>query len=532
MNSETRMNETTLTDIIEQNRRLSPTAPALIDNQIVLTWEGFVGRVELTRCALANSDIHRGDRVAIIERPCIDFVVLHYALAGLGAIMVPVNIYWHADEIRHLLEDAQPKLFIVGETFLSAARQALQDCEVRCELIVRGTAALNGGETEWNVFASRTQEVEEARPNSWNDAHLLLYTSGATGRPKGALISQRRTVLDGVSAVAAFGVRPRWRFLNYLPMFHTGAWDYIKQYFLVGGSVVIMDHFEPGVAIDLLQRHRCDAVFGVPLVLRQILQHPSFATSDMSALKLLAYGSYDPSQVMEEAIAGFTRQGATELEVAQAYGLTEAGPFVTILRPEDSRRTLSSVGTPPPGVIVELLDENLIPVAKGSVGEICVRSAALMDGYWRNTEGTCEAFRGDWLHTGDLGRFDDEGLLYVVDRIKDMIRTAGENVYAKEVEQVLVQHPAIADCAVIGLPDEEYDERVVAVVVVRLGASVTEEEIIEFARARIAHFKAPREVRIVPDIPKTAAGKTMKNELRRIQRERTQVEGERQSSKS
>jgi acyl-CoA synthetase (AMP-forming)/AMP-acid ligase II len=290
----------------------------------------------------------------------------------------------------------------------------------------------------------------------------------------------------------------------------------MKLYLLRGGSVVLMDRFDPDEAVRLIETHQCHAMFGVPLVLREMIKCEGFKKADLSSMRLIAYGSFDPSDLIPLVADEFRGQGASEMQVSHVYGMTECGPCVTITPPARGLEAPDCVGVPAPGVTVRFFDDNMRPVPQGEVGEVCVRSQTLMDGYFNNPTATAEALAGGWLHTGDLGRIDDQGRVYIVDRKKDMIRTAGENVYPKEVEQVLVAHPSVRECAVIGLPDDRYDERVVALVVREPGQEFSTVQLLEFLRKHLAGFKCPREFHEVAEIPKTASGKVQKHSLREL----------------
>jgi fatty-acyl-CoA synthase len=281
------------------------------------------------------------------------------------------------------------------------------------------------------------------------------------------------------------------------------------------GAAVIAERFEADTAVSDLQEYRCNGMFGVPRILREMIESPLWASSDMSSMKLIAYANYDPSVLILRIVDAFRQQGASEIGIANAYGMTEAGPYICINPPGESLKKPLSIGKPVPGAQVALLDENLNEVPVGELGEICIRGPGLMSGYLNRPEATAEAFAGGWLHTGDLGKVDEEGFVHLVDRKKDMIRTGGENVYAKEVEQVLVAHPSVHDCAVIGLPDNDYGEKVVAVVVIDGDALLDEEEVKGFVRARLAGFKTPRQVVFVEELPKTPAGKIKKHEVKK-----------------
>jgi acyl-CoA synthetase (AMP-forming)/AMP-acid ligase II len=501
----------TLQSILDRNLMWCPDAPAIIEGDRQLSWADFAVLIAAVRQGLARRGIVRGSRVIVIERNSIEQVALGYALAGLGAVIVPVNWRYGSEEIAYLLAHSRPVAAVVGKEFRATFGEALTRAPQPPLLIARNGDAPSEWE-RWEDLVAAGEPVAESAPHSWDDPHMILYTSGTTGRPKGAMLSHRRTILDGQAALGAFGVRPAERFLCYLPLFHTGAWDYIKQYFMVGGSVVLMADFDADELVRLIERHRCTAMFGVTLVLNQMIRCAAFATADVSSLRRVAFASYDPSDLLARVDAALRERGA-DVGFFQAYGLSEGGPFVTLAPRETAVELSHAAGLPFPGVTVALLDDDLAPVPAGQPGEICVRSAALMDGYFDDPEATAEAFRGGWLHTGDVGRLVD-GQLYVVDRVKDMIRTAGENVYPKEVEQVIVELPGVEDCAVVPVYDETYEERVVAVIIPEPGTSLTSEAVIAHARSRLAHFKCPKEVHFVETIPKTPAGKTAKRELR------------------
>lgn len=501
-----------VSDIVEDNALWAADEPAIIFKDRTWTWRAFRDGVHRLQQGLARHGVARGSRVAILERNCDDYILLHYALAGMGAVLVPVNIWLRSAEVAYILASAQPGFLVVGEEFAATAAAAVEGLADLPRIIRRGAG--EEGELHWQDLLADGPAVELPRPTSWEDPHVILYTSGTTGRPKGAVISHRRTVLDALAASGAYGIRTGERFYCYMPLFHTGAWDYFKLFFYRRGAVVLAERFDAEEAVALIERHGCNGMFSVPLTLRKIVETPSFATSDMSSMRFIAYGSYDPSNVMVNVLNAFRERGAREVGITHVYGMTEAGPFISYMPPERAEAKPGSIGRPLPGVQLRLLDEEMRPVAPGETGEICLKAPCLMSGYLNRPEATQEAFAGGWLHTGDLGRIDEEGDLHLVDRKKDMIRSGGENVFAKEVEQVLIAHPAIRDCAVVGLPDADYGERVVAVVMLEAPGAADEPEVIAYTRRRIAGFKTPKQVFFVDDFPRTPAGKIQKHLVR------------------
>ncbi|HEY8467002.1 MAG TPA: AMP-binding protein [Solirubrobacterales bacterium] len=507
--------EMRLHDIVEQNACWYPEHFALGYRETALTWSDFSARMHRLAAGLLDAGVEEGERIAVLANNALDYVVLQYALSLTGGILVPVNTRLATPEIAYILEDSGARILLYDSENAEAAKAVAAEPGVSVELVDLADRDAPSGLWGWiqRTLADPGTRVPDERAGDWRRPHVILYTGGTTGRPKGAMISHRRNLIDGMSVGSAFGLRPHERFLSYSPLSHTAAWDYIKAYFLVGGGAVVLPKFDAEEALAQIQLHRCNGMWAVPLMLRQIIESPSFASADLSSVKLIAYSAYDPSELMIRVLEAFRDRGAKDVRLGHGYGLTEGGPFVTVLRPEEAEQDPASVGTPVPGLRVALLDADGNEVPRGEVGEVCVRSSGIMEGYWHRPDATADAFRDGWLHTGDLGRINELGHLQIVDRQKDMIRTAGENVFAKEVEMVLMEHPAVLDCAVIGRKDERYDERVTAVIVV--SDEVTEDELREFARERMARFKVPKEFIYVDSIPKTSAGKTAKAELRK-----------------
>ncbi|GAA3707571.1 class I adenylate-forming enzyme family protein [Streptomyces tremellae] len=504
----------TLADLVAAQARWRPGHTALVDEAGEHTYGALHRRVTELAEGLRALGVLPGDPVAVADDPCADMVALYLATALTGAVLVPLNTRLTEGELAVPLGMARPVLAAAPADRAAVLSRALDRCGTDTVLLA------GGPESSWadriaaagaDRAPSGTGDAGAAGPES---PHLLLFTSGTTGAPKAAVLSQRRSIGDAFGAALASGVRPDDRLLAYQPLYHTGGWDFLKQYLLAGGSAVLMRKFDPDTALDLIERHRCTSLFAVPLVLARLLGSPRLARTDLSSFRRLMYASYEPSRLIPRAVAAFEERGARGVRLEHVYGQTEAGSFITTLRPEDARPdNLDAVGTPVPGVTVALLDPEQRQVAEGETGEVCVRGETVMLGYLDNPGATAAAFEGGWLHTGDLGRRDADGQLRIVGRLKDMVRTAGENVFPKEVESALVEHPEVLDCAVFGTPDDEWDERVAAVVVRAPGSALTAESLVTHLRPRLAGFKLPRTVRFVTAIPKTPAGKTDRKAL-------------------
>ena len=497
-------------DIIRLNARHQARSEALVMGERRLTYAELNGLINRAAAALRTRGVNPGDRVAALGRNSIEYVALYYATAKVGAMLVPLSFWHRTGEHEYAVEDSDPALLFVADDLRPVIQPVIDS-----RGLVTVPLPVDGEDGVWDEFLSGADDAEPQAELADDDCHMILYTSGTTGRPKGALLSHRRTVDDAVAMAAALGVRGTDTFMNYFPPFHVGNWDHMKVFHLMGARVVLLTQFDAAEVLRLLPLERVSVILGVPTMLNELLNHPSFESTDRSSVRLLYYGAYDPSGIMARTADVFgAREG--RIEMAHTYGLTEGGPFVTLCVPADLFSHWGSIGRPLPGVEVALLDDEGNEVPPGQPGEICFRGPR-MSGYWRKPEETAAALAGDWLHSGDVAIADDDGFLTIVDRKKDMIRTGGQNVYSKQVEDCLLLHEAVQDVAIIGLPDPAYEERVCAVVVLkeRGGASeALKKEIQDYVRAELAGYNMPREVIFAEELPKNAVGKTQKHLLR------------------
>ena len=462
-------------------------------------WREFYGIVENCAHRLRGLGIEKGDRVAVLLANSPEFLELYYAVAMAGAIIVPLNTRWGVQEMRSTIQDSGSKLLIVDDRFANIAEQ----------LGVRLTHPFPP------VSTGPAFEYEDPHED---DVYGLFYTSGTTGGPKGAMLTHRNfysNTLHGLAAPPGFSIGARY--LHAAPMFHLADIGFVHMVTLRGGCHLFVPAFEPKAVMEAIHRHRVTDGVLLPTMINMLLNHPDFGKYDLSCLKHVRYGgSPMPQSLLREAMdkigCGF----------AQGYGMTETSPLLTWMTPEehllngDGNRCnpMKSAGRPIAGVEVRVVDAMDRDVPTGEVGEIIARGPNIMKGYWNRPDVNAEVLRGGWMHTGDLGYFDDGMYLYIADRKKDMIKTGGENVYSPEVEAAIVAHPAVLEGAVIGVPDAVWGESIRAVVVLRPGAEASADDIIAWCRDCLTHFKCPRSVVFTDVLPKGGTGKIQKQVLR------------------
>ncbi|MBY0277001.1 AMP-binding protein [Candidatus Binatia bacterium] len=468
---------------------------------------------------LRRHGVRRGDRVAILAHNCVEYPWTYFACCKLGAIVVPVNTRYKRDEIRYAIDFAEARVALVGPEFVDEVQSLRRDGALPhlsdVFVVDRGTEATIGAATSAGVAAlapllaaADASEPEPDDPPDERDAHVMLFTSGTTGAAKGALLSQRAYFLQAGLTQSMNGLTDDDVGLSMFPMFHMGGWATPLGYWSIGGTVVIMRRADPRAMLAAVQRERVAYLYAVPTVYNAMLALPEFATFDLSSLRLLGGGT---AYMPREQIERITRAFGVEAMVVM-YGQTEAGP-VSCLRARDLWRKPGSVGQPVNDVDVRIVDARGEDVAVDTPGEIVVRSDFNMLGYWRMPEATADAFAGGWLHTGDLALWDGEGFLHIVGRSKEMIKTGGENVFPAEIEQTLLTHPDVTECAVVGVPDADWGESVLAVVVPRAGARLTEDDVVAHVRERLAGYKKPRHVRFVIELPRTASTRQVQKAL-------------------
>ena len=455
--------------------------------------------------------MRRGDRVATLSANCIEFVELFFATARIGALLAPLNWRLAPPELDHQLTDSGASMLFVGEEHEDLARRLTVAPP-------RGMVRV-GPEYEALLAASSAKPLPAEMQAHFTDPHLILYTAGTTGHPKGAVLTHANVFWNCQNVGAPAGLGPDDTTISLLPFFHSGGIGlYLIPTLYVGGRVAIMRKFESEVLLELVSRFGVRIIFGVPAIWLELLKRADFDRAHFPTIRYcISGGAPHPMAVMESVAArGFG--------FLQGYGLTETSPGGTLMPVDDWRRKLATAGKPFLHVEMRVVDDAGAAAGHDEIGEVQFRGPNVFAGYWRRPDATADAFTADgWFRTGDLGRLDDEGFLTLVDRKKDMVISGGENVYSAEVEDVLFAHPAVAEAAIIGIPDERWGEAVCAIVALRPNASASADELIAHCRSRLAKYKTPKSVVFVNALPRNAAGKVLKRELREEVRSREQM---------
>ncbi|MCF6506400.1 long-chain fatty acid--CoA ligase [Blastococcus sp. MG754426] len=489
---------------------LSGDRVALVEGERRLTYADLDGRTDQLARALRALGVRRGDRVAGLLLNSAAFLETMLATAKLGAVFVPMNVRLAPAEVSHLLADSGSDTFVYSAPLAPVARAALaaDGVRVRSRLLVGGEG--EDGELDYEQVLAGGEPRPVDSDVDRRDLSCLMYTSGTTGRPKGAMLTHDNHLWNVVNSLSfGRGLRESDVTVTVAPMFHIGGLGvHTLPLLYVGGTNVVLPSFDPIRTLEVMSRERATVQFMVPAMWAALMSVPGFDGYDLSSLELAVSGGAPcPLPVIDF----FQGKG---LPFQEGFGMTETAPLVSVLDADHVKEKAGSIGRAVFHVQARIVDDTDRNQPADEVGELVLRGPNVFAGYWGLPEATAEAFRGGWFHTGDLGRMDGEGFITLVDRKKDMIISGGENVYPIEVEQVLYRHDAIREVAVVGVPDDRWGETPVAVVALQDGAGTTAEELIAYARERLAHFKCPTRVEFVPELPRNATGKVLKTVLR------------------
>lgn len=450
--------------------------------------------------------VGKGDVVSVYLPNCPEFFYTWFGIVKLGAVFGPVNAMFKGDEVRHVLSDSGAVMAVTSQALLDTIKAARGECPALREVI-----CLEGQAPGAMAFEELMEQPPELEPVALarDDLTAIVYTSGTTGRPKGAMLSHFNYVWDTMAAVDVMPIQPGQDRLGLiLPLFHVNAQVTSLSQLYVGGAVAMWERFSPSDFWETVQHYRPTTFSAVPTMLSILLAVPRPEGLDTSSLRYVICGAAAlPLDIFERFEETF------DLRILEGYGLTEA-TCVSSLNPYWGIRKVGSIGLPLRGQPMKIVDDNMNELPPGEFGEIVVKGPNVMMGYYNNPEATTETIVNGWVRTGDIGYTDEDGYFFIVDRKKEMIIRGGENIYPREVEEVLFSHPKIAEAAVIGRPDPIWGEEVVAVIVLQPGQTLTLEEVQEFCKERMASYKAPRQVEFREDLPKTVTGKVAKKALK------------------
>ena len=488
---------------VEQAARLFPDKPAILFEDLEITYGQLDQRASKLADTMLAKGIKQGDRVALYLPNIPEFMVCYIASLKIGAVAVSVNPMLKSAELKYLLNDSgSVLLFAVGELLPNVKREDYPGLEhvLVCEGDPKGNPTLD----DWMAESTKAQKAVDL---DREETAVILYTSGTTGFPKGAALSHGNVVSNSWSAANHSRYTPGDRLCLFLPLFHVFGQNYIMNgCFNACATIVLFRRYVPNDVLHAIEKHRATLLFAVPTIFIGLL-NMDLSSYDLSSIRYeFSAAATLPEEIVKKWKEAFGRS------IHEGYGLTETSPFACYNHIYHHK--IGSIGTPVENVEVKIMDEFDEEVATGEWGEICIKGPGVMKGYWNKPEETARALRNGWLHSGDIGKKDEDGYVYIVDRVKDMINAAGFKIWPAEVEQYLYRHPAIQELAVYGIPHPEKGESVCASIVLKDGASSTSEEIIAYCRENMAAYKIPSRVEFVKELPKSATGKILKRTLR------------------
>ncbi|MET0698051.1 MAG: acyl-CoA synthetase [Mycobacterium sp.] len=498
-----------LGDIPRRSARRYPDKVAIIDGDVQLTFAEFDALVDRAAAALHENGFGPGDRVALLARNCWQYAVLTFATARAAVVLVPVNFMLTAEEIAYILGHCRATGFIVESELVAVAEEAMRLGGHVTSKIALGVPA-PAGWADFSQWLTATSPVPT--PDIEDDQLLrLMYTSGTESRPKGVMHTSRSLIWQYVSTITAGSMSSEDIEIHSLPLYHCAQLDnFLATDIYLGATSILLPRPDPESVLRTIERYGVTNYFAPPTVWISLLRSPVFDQVDLSSLRKGYYGaSAMPPEILHEI-----RDRLPNLQLWNFYGQTEIAPLASALGPAEQDSHAGAAGRPVLNVETTILDDFDTPLPVGVIGEIAHRSPHLMLGYLDDPAKTADAFRGGWFHSGDLGYYDNFGLLYVVDRKKDMIKSGGENVASREVEEVLYRHDAVQEVAVFGVPHPVWVEAVVAAVVMKEGITVADGELIAHCRRHLAGYKTPKRIFAVATLPKNPSGKLLKRDLR------------------
>jgi acyl-CoA synthetase (AMP-forming)/AMP-acid ligase II len=489
---------------------------ATVDRHHRRTWNETKDRVSRLASGLTSLGVSRGDRVAILALNSHRYMEAIFAIASCGAVVVPLNTRLAPPEIRFMLEDGGASVVFADEGFIALAQATEQDLESLEHAIFMADSPERPDTLTYESLIRKSGPMPAVAVEG-HEMLGLFYTGGTTGRSKGVMLSNDNFMINTLQTVAASNMDDDTTYLHAAPMFHIADFIGMLMHLVRGGPHVFVPGFEPLAVMKMIEAESIVWSLLIPAMIGMLVNHPDIDDYDLSSLKFITYGG----SPISEGVLAQTMKVLPDISLMQAYGQTETSPILTTLGPEwhykreGHSSKIRSAGRPVAGVDICIMDEDGKPMELGETGEICVRGPNIMLGYWQLPELSAQTLRGGWLHTGDGGYLDEDGFLFVVDRVKDMIVSGGENVYSSEVESAISKFDGVVACAVIGIPHEQWGEQVHAEICMREGAQASVEDIMDHCRLLIAGFKCPKSINFRSQpLPLSGAGKVLKKDLR------------------
>jgi fatty-acyl-CoA synthase len=493
---------------MRQRSRRSPHRRAITFEGTTINYGEFQDRIDRTATVLRDCGVREGDRVGYLGFNHPALLETLFAAARLGAIFVPLNFRLTSSELEFIINDAGCRTIVAD----SDHTEILDS--VRDSLCIRHWLSIETDSANWTDLIAARESAAPIGATPFIDSEsvaVIMYTSGTTGLPKGSMLTHANIWWNNSNMTNTVDLLEDDVSLVFAPLFHIGGLNVITLVSMQrGAEIVIHRHFDPDRALEDIPKYGVTTIFGVPAMFLFISQVPAFGNADLTSVRLLVCGG---APVPEPLMKVYASRG---IPISQGYGLTETSPSVAFLTNEFGITKIGSAGKSPLFSELKLVDDAGNTISDpGTIGEICAQGPNIMKGYWNRPEATAEAIdENGWFHTGDVGYLDNEGFLYITDRIKDMVISGGENVYPAEVENALYEHPSIVEVAVVGLPDERWGEAVTAVVVMKDGEQLELDELREFADDKLARYKLPTRLLTINEIPRNASGKVLKRELR------------------
>ncbi|MFJ7729890.1 long-chain-fatty-acid--CoA ligase [Neobacillus sp. NPDC097160] len=502
-------------DILKRSAKRFPNKFALVEGERRITYEELNKMVNKVAQGFQAIGLVKGDRLAILSSNSIEFVLTYFACAKAGITIVPINTGLLPNEIEYILQDSHSKAVVVECQFLEHIQSSRDMITLKDVIVIGGLSDLNESNNnqrfhEWNSIWRNQDGTEVLCHVDDRDLMQCLYTSGTTSNPKGVMSSHTAVYFNTLGTAFDLKFSDQDVSIAMMPLYHVAQLNAITTpVFLAGGTTIIMKKFEPETLMALIEKEKATQIFGLPMMYRALLEHPKRIEYDLSSLRLCVYAMAPmPDYELKRAHDVF------KCDFALLFGQTEMAPVATVFRPEHQLVKPGAAGTPAVNVEVAVMDEkgNILP--EKEIGEIVYRSPQTMEGYLNDKEKTDEAFAHGWFHSGDYGYFDDDQILWFVDRKKDMVKTGGVNVSSIEVEKVIFQHQNVQNVAVVGLPHERWTEALTAFVISKDNVEISEEEIVNLCKRQLGGFKVPKKVVIVKEFPMTSSGKIQKHILR------------------